>query len=144
MTCKVCAIDATNAFFHQALHKENRSNKIVQAAIGVIILTGTIFAILGATPYLPMKAMAWGIGGATVSIIALGIFRYYSSTETERNWEELERETQIRIHEMVQSRQVTVDRIVARTARETEWLGQRQVLLDQGRILEASRMVFDG
>ncbi len=91
MNCEVCVRSATNAFFHQSLHQENRSNKVVQVALGVIILTAITFSILGMTPCLPLRAMAWGINATVVSFVALGVFRCSSSTEFERHWKQMAR-----------------------------------------------------
>ncbi len=86
MTCEVCMRGVTSSFFHQSLHKENRSNKVVQVALGAIILTAITFAILGMTPFMPLRAMAWGIEVSIFSIIALGVFRCCSSIEFDRQW----------------------------------------------------------
>ncbi len=87
ITCQVCEKGATHALFHQVLHKENCSNKVVQAVLGVFILTGVTFAILGATPCLPLTATAWGIGVTVASLVAFGVFRCCSSTRTDRQRE---------------------------------------------------------
>ncbi len=84
--CEVCKRSSINAFFHQALHKENDSNKVVQVVLALFILMGVTFAILGLIPNIPFIATVWGIGIITVSLIAFGVFKHYSSPEEMRSY----------------------------------------------------------
>lgn len=66
------------------LYKENKRNTAIQCALGIIAASGVAISLCAYFSYLPPLAGYCGLGSTATAIIALKIFRSYSSSQLDR------------------------------------------------------------